>query len=463
MGAPRRKEQTHEQLDVELRPEVRLPWQAHPWRELLRLAWPIGVSMIGYSTMTVVGTAFVGRLGPAALAGVGLGGVAAFTLAVFTIGLLRGVKVMISQAVGAQRPQEARAYLAAGVAIAAVLGVVTALAGQLCALVLPMLASSAEAGELAALYLRIRCLGAPLWMVYAALREGRYGVGDARSPMVATLIANLANIALDYVFILELGLGVGGAAWATVIAHGVELLVLGIFYGRSADARFRWRHVVALWNVGFPTALQFLMEVGSFAVLSAIISSMSEVDMAAHLIALHSIHFSFLPALAVGEAASVLTGQAVGAGEEHLVRRVSLLGLWMAVAYNAMCTIVIVVGAPTIAGLFTEDIHVLTAATSLLHVAAVFQIADGASIIARSSLRGVGDVRFAAVVGICLAWVITPPTCWVLGHLLGYGALGGWLGLCGEITLGAAVFWRRLLSTRWRAAAARTREQVVGA
>jgi MATE family multidrug resistance protein len=302
-----------------------------------------------------------------------------------------------------------------------------------------------------------------MWLAYAALREGRYAVGDARWPMVATLLANAVNVVLDYLFIFVVGLGVAGAAWSTVIAHGVELSVLSFTCGRAMRSRFQWRHVTALWQVGFPTATQFLMEFGSFAVLSAIISSMSEVEMAAHLIALHTIHFSFLPALAIGEAGSVLVGQAVGAGHDHLVRRVSLLGLWMAIGYTGFCTAAIVVAGSNIAAMFTHDPRVIAEAGALLHVAALFQIADGASIIARSSLRGVGDVRFAAIVGIGVAWITTPPTCWFLGHVLGFGAIGGWMGLCVEIAIGATVFWWRLLSNRWQAAAARTRLTVVTA
>ena len=74
-----------------------------PLRELLRLAWPIAVSMLSYSIMTLVDTLLVGRLGPAALAGVGLGGTAAFALLCFSFGLIRGTKTLVSQAVGAGR------------------------------------------------------------------------------------------------------------------------------------------------------------------------------------------------------------------------------------------------------------------------------------------------------------------------------------------------------------------------
>src|SRR5690606_18086486 len=420
----------------------------------------IAVSMLSYSAMTLVDTMFVGRLGPAALAGVGLGGVVSFALVVFSIGLLRGVKVLVSQAVGSGRPERSADFLAAGLVLAAGFGLATVLAGQLVAAVLPALAASAEAGRHAAAYLSVRILGAPLLLTYVAMRETVYGQGHARAPMVGSIAANLTNIALAYLFIFHLDMGVAGAAWSTVASHVVEAGVLVALAGprRMLPA---WRrglpHVRAVWRMGLPNAIQFLIEVGAFTLLTALIAAMSEADMAAHQIALQAIHFSFLPALAVGEAASVMAGQAVGADRDDLVLGVARLGLWLAGAYTALCTLILALGAPVIARMFTPDARVIAAAVPLLYVASAFQVADGANVVARGVLRGTGDVRYPAVVGIVATWSLTPPLCWVLGHLLGMGALGGWIGLSAEIVVTSTIFWWRLVRRGWSGAAARSR------
>ena len=80
--------------------------KARVFRELVSLAWPITVSTLSFTVMTVVDTAFVGRLGPAALAGVGLGGIALWTVVCFGFGLLRAVKVLVSQGVGAGEQEQ---------------------------------------------------------------------------------------------------------------------------------------------------------------------------------------------------------------------------------------------------------------------------------------------------------------------------------------------------------------------
>src|SRR5688500_20141923 len=93
-------------------------------------------------------------------------------------------------------------------------------------------------------------------------------------------------------------------------------------------------------------------------------------------------------------------------------------------------------------------------------VAADFQVLDCANVVARVTHRCTGDVVWPAWVGILTAWVLTPPLTWLLGWHFGLGALGGWIGLCGEIILGAAVLWWRLERGGWRRAAAASRARL---
>ncbi len=435
-----------------------LGWTERPFRELVRLSWPITVSTLSYSAMTLVDTLLVSRLGPAELAGVGLGGTAAFVFLCFSFGLLRGAKTLVAQAVGAGQAGEVQAHRGAAVAAALGIGALTVLATQIVASVLPLLAASPAAGRAAGEYLAVRGLGAPLALLYVALREVRYGSGDAKRPMVATVAANAVNIVLAYVFVFVLHRGVEGAAVATVIAHGVEAGVLVLAErGSLGLLSFGRRHVSELFRVGLPTGLQFTLEVGAFAMLAALLARMPEQEMAAHQIALQVIHFSFLPAFAVGEAGSVLAGQAVGAARDGLVRTVARAAALLAGAYTLACTFVLALGAPLVVAGFTGEPGLAAVAVRLLHVAAVFQVADGLNVVARGTLRGAGDVRVPAVVGVLTSWVFTPPLTWLLGYRFGLGALGGWLGLCAEILVGAAVLWWRLERGGWRPAAAASR------
>src|SRR5262249_37791803 len=153
-------------------------------------------------------------------------------------------KTLVSQAIGANDRDELPALCGATIVTAAALGLVTLVLGQLTAHLLVSLSATPAAGAAARTYMRIRSLSSPMALVYVAMREIRYGEGDSRSPMIATVIANAVNIVLAILFLFVLRMGVAGAALATVIAHTVELGVLATAAQQPwRQLNFRWRHV----------------------------------------------------------------------------------------------------------------------------------------------------------------------------------------------------------------------------
>jgi MATE family multidrug resistance protein len=441
-----------------------LPWVDRPLEELIRLSWPVTVSMLSFSIMSLVDALFVGRLGPEQLAGVGLGGTMAYTLVSFGFGLVRGGKTLVSQAVGAGRRSEAGGYLGASLIVGFAFGLLAiAMSWPMGALISRTVATAAE-GQHFRTYLMARALGAPSAMVFGALREVRYGEGDSRSPMVATIIANFVNLVLAYTFIFPLHLGVAGAGYATAIAQTVEPLVLVVYQQRRGwgISKMRREHVDAVVRVGVPLGLQSLLEMGAFALLATIVASMSPLQMAAHQIALQIVSFSFLPAFAIGESAAVMAGQAVGAVRDDLVLPIARLAARVVTSYTGFCSIAFFVLAGPIASAFTHDLALRAVAARLLRISVVFLTMDGLNLVSRAVLRGTGDVRFPAWVGVICSWVLTPPLAWLLGYHFGMGAFGGWLGLSGEVFVGAALQWLRLWRGGWLPHAHRMRAEVVG-
>ncbi len=430
-----------------------LEWERAPFKALVRLAWPIVISMLSVSTMTLIDTLFVSRLGSPAVAGVGLAGVLTFSLWCFPMGLVRAVKILVSQAVGGGRPEQIQPYTAAALAVAVVLGVLVTLIGIGVAPLLPSLTASARSGQLAAEYLSVRVLGSVLFLVLIAVQEVRQGFGDTRTMMFTTLLGNSLNVALDYTFIFVFDWGVAGAAWASNCALLCETLVLGGLHIRRPGFEFRGMsvlHVRKLLKLGIPSGVQFGLEVSSFGLMVLILSSFSELHTAAHQIAIQVLHFAFLPAHAFGEAGSVLAGQAVGARRHELVGVVSKLTLRLALAYALICGAVIFFGAGGIVGAFTQEAQLWSLTVNLFMIMAVFQFFDAANLVARGVLRGTGDVRFVAIVGIIAAWICTPPLTYLLGVRLGLGVYGAWVGISGEVLIATFVLWRRLSGEAWR-------------
>jgi MATE family multidrug resistance protein len=194
-----------------------------------------------------------------------------------------------------------------------------------------------------------------------------------------------------------------------------------------------------------------------------LVAQMSATDAAAHQMVLHLVNVSFLPAHALGEAAAVLVGQAVGAGREVLVPKVARRALALGAGYaTACCVTYAIIGGLVAHAMAAGDEGLADRATTLVHVSLAFLIADAANVIARGVLRGASDVRYAAVLGILTAWLTTPPLTWLLGVECGLGVVGGWIGLALEIVVGAALYWLRIYRGGWRPAAAAARRAMAG-
>jgi MATE family multidrug resistance protein len=412
--------------------------------------------------MTVVDTAFVGRLGPASLAGVGLGGIALWTVVCFGFGLLRAVKVLVSQGIGAGEQALVLPFLGAGLCAALSLSALSLLIGLPIAHYLPHFSASPEAGRVAYTYMSIRLLGAPIVLLSCAIREARYGFGDSRSPMYAALASNALHIPLNYLMIFTAGWGIAGAAYATLF---VQLFELAWMLAIQAKPGFglrgvRLRHVRDVFRLGVPTGCEFLLGVAAFSALVLLIARMSESDLAAHQVSLQVLHFAFMPTVSIGEAASVLAGRAVGANQDNRVLEVAKNALVLAGAYALLCALIFLSCAVPLLRLFSTDPGVQRVGVHLLYVAAGFQLLDAANIVARSVLRGTGDVRVPALLSICSGWCFVPTLTWFWGIHQGLGAVGGWLALTVDICFGALLFWWRLARGDWLPAARRSRERL---
>lgn len=441
---------------------AKLRWKKKPFPELVRLSWPIMVSLLSFSVITLVDTLFVGQLGAAPLAALGLGGPAVFTVMCLALATFSGAKVLFSQAQGAGRGELVQPLIGAFMVLALGFGVGLALVVQGVALGLPWLSVDPETGELARTYASIRGLGAPLIVLGAAIVNLRLGLGDSKSSMRAALVANFVNVPLNVLFIYSLGWGVAGAAWATVLARAVELGVL-IWIQKSDGFGLRvWRasDLRAVLRTGLPVGIERVLDVTAFFLLVVLLARMSEVDVAAHQIALQVAHFSFLPLIALGESASVMTGQAVGANRDKLIYAVARIATFSGTAYAALCSTLVVLFAEPLAHMFTPDRAVRELSVQVLYVTALLQLVQAPYAVLKGLLRGTGDVRAVALVATVTAWVFTPPLTAVLGGWAGLGAVGGWAALCIEVVVGIGILLHRLATGAWLPAARRVRRDL---
>lgn len=429
-------------------------------RDVLGLAWPIMISMLSRTAMTTADSLFVGQLGTAPMAAVGLAGVMCWMGLSTGMGLLSSVQVTSAQRTGSGRHEVVRRLLWQGVWLALGLGLLSALTAPLGPWIFPLMGATEQAAPLASSYFAIYMLAAPVTFINVALMGWFQGRGDTRTPMVATVAANLLNIAIDPLFIFGWGpvpaMGMPGAAVATVISVTMSMAFLAWRARRLAGAPVRPNAPLLreLWRIGLPVGIQWTLDVASFVAFVALLARVGEAHLAAHVIAIRIVSISFLPGHAVGEASGVLVGQAIGARQPEQARHAWRAGTRVATVVMVLASAIFVFFPVPLVAVFGAEEEVLHVGTSLLMVAAFFQVFDAVALVALGSLRGAGDTRWPMFVCVATAWLIKLPVGVLLAIPLGFGAAGAWMGLTVEIIVLAALAVWRVRGDQWLTVAA---------
>jgi multidrug resistance protein, MATE family len=427
---------------------------------MFSLALPVVLAELGWMTMGLVDTLMVGPIGPEAIGAVGIGSSLFLGICIFGMGLLLGLDPLVSQAFGAGRLDECHQWLVHGVALSLLLSVPATLLVMAMSASLGVLGFHPDVLRLAQPYLSVLAWSIPPLLVYSSLRRYLQGMGVVRPVMIALATANVLNVAVNWVLIFgHLGapaLGVPGSAWATVAARAVMcgFLIAVILYrehGRrpglfETPLRIEWTRMRRLIALGFPAASQVTLEVGVFAAATALAGRLAPAALAAHQIALNIAGFTFMVPLGVASAGAVRVGHAVGRGDAAGAARSGWTALLFGTLFMACASAVFLLIPGALIGAFTSDASVLRIGTSLLFVAAVFQLFDGLQGVATGVLRGLGDTRTPMLWNLGAHWIIGLPLGYGLCFVAGLGVIGLWWGLSsGLIICGAAlvIVWSR--------------------
>ncbi len=427
-------------------------------RRVLALAWPVMLSMLSYSLMSGADALFVGRLGTVPLAAIGLAVTATFLFLALPIGLVRGLRVATAQATGAGRHGAVHALAWQAVWLPLVAGGVVASLSGLGPWVFAHLGATPAVQAEALAYFHVRVLGAPLALFVLAFTAWFEGRGNTRTPMIANVTANLLSIGLDAVLVPGLGpvpaLGIRGAAWAGMISLAVAasiLLVAALPTLRSVSWRPDRDLLGESARLGFPIGVQRFLDVAAWTVLTGVLASLGDAQLAAHVLAIRILMLSFLPGLAIAEATAVLVGQAVGARDVEAAHRSWKAGSWVAFTVMGIGGLFFVAIPTLLIAPFHAAPEVVPIAIRLLWIAAAFQLVDSVATVTYFSLDGAGDTRFTLVASIVLSWCVKLPVGVLGASWGGLGAVGAWLGLTGEIVVLLVVLLVRWRSRRWYA------------
>lgn len=422
----------------------------------LRLATPLAAQQVGLVMMSLVDTAILGRYHPDALAGAGIGNGLVFALTCIGLGVVLGLDPLIAQALGAKEHGRTPALLRDGIGVAVRAGAVITLG--LCAMPLvlgladvePAVASEAE------VYVYARALGTVPFLGQIALRSFLQAHGRTTPLIVAVVVGNVVNFALDWALIFgvpALGIPALGSIGAAIATSAV-IVGTAAYYARCAAQVTRALSASSsapkpaapdIMRIGVPIGLQLFAEVAAFVLVGVLAGRLGGTPAAAHQVALQLASVPFSITIGIGAAAAVRVGLAVGGGDHAGARRAGLVSLGLGAAVMSTSAAIFVLAARPLAGLFTNGAAVIAAAIPLVQIAAVFQLSDGAQAVAAGALRGAGDTRAAFVANVLGHYLVGMPVALVLAFGFDRGAPGLWWGLSAGLTGTAAALIARFV------------------
>lgn len=415
------------------------------------------IGQIGHVMVGLADSIMIGGLGTVALAAGAFANSVFVVPMVFGIGMAYGLTTPIANADGEGAPLKARSFLKHGIYLNGLVAVLMFLLLLAFQKLLPFMGQEAAVLEESRSYFTIICLSLIPLLGFLTFKQFAEGLSDTRVAMLISIGANLINIGLNYLLIYgHLGfpkLGLDGAGLATLIARILMLLSMAIYVFRKPafkvyTAGIEWLQLEkerfrTLFNIGFPSGLQYIFEVSTFAMAAVMAGWINAESLAAHQIAISLASVSYMAASGFGAAANVRVSNQLGAGNIPSLRRAAHSNFILVLALMIIFGLIYLFGRFYFPSFYSNDPTVIALSAQLLVVAVAFQIFDGMQVTTLSALRGLSETRIPTLIVFVSYWIIGFAACYTLGFTFNLGPLGIWIGLAtGLIVASSLLFWR---------------------
>ncbi|WP_201766909.1 MATE family efflux transporter [Chrysiogenes arsenatis] len=439
------------------------PWPhlLREWRALVGVAYPIVLSQLAQVAMGFVDTLMAGRVSPDDLAAVAIGFSLWLPLFLLCGGILMALTPLGAHACGANDSRGVGALVRQGLWLALLLGCAGAFLLTQGVEVMLLMGADQNVISIAKGYLQGVAWGFPAAIIFCALRSYSESLSLTRPIMVTSLVGLAINIPLNYLLIYGYGwipaFGGAGCGYATGVVMWISMAVMiGITrwsprYQSTSPWQWGWpslRSMGTIVQLGLPIGIAVFIETTIFAVVALLLVPLGSVVVAGHQIALNFASVLFTLPYSIGCAMTVRIGNALGAGEHIEARFRAFAGMILSSSGALVSGTLTLVGAATIAALYSPDSAVREVATTLLVFAALFQLSDATQLAAAGALRGYKDTRVPMFITVLAYWIIGLPLGMILGVTSWWreplGASGLWIGLTAGLSCAAVLLTLRL-------------------
>ncbi|MEW6185283.1 MAG: MATE family efflux transporter [Thermodesulfobacteriota bacterium] len=431
---------------------------------LVTLSWPIMVHNALYMVGQTVDMIWIGRLGSAAVAGVGTAFIVHMLVLSAKMGLVGGARAMVARAIGSGDFQRANHIGTQAFVVSVLYGIFFSFLGLIfSSQIMSIFGLKPGVAALGADYMRMLFGGwifYSLWLMAFSLMQSS---GDATTPMYIHLFTRSVQLILSPFLVFGWWvfprLGVQGAALAMIIgqALGMFISLWILFLGENSRLRLTLRGfrldlvcIRQMIRIGLPALIMGVQGNLGQTVLMKIMVPFGTLAVAAHTLNQRVEMFVLMPGLGLGMGAGVLVGQNLGAKQP---RRAEQTG-WMATAilegFMVLCAAAVLLLAPSLMRLFTIEPELIQIGSTFLRIAATGYLVQGFILCLQNAISGSGDTLPPMFISILSTWLILLPSAFLLPRLTGLGVYGIRWALVLSLVFGAAAYIVYFQKGRWK-------------
>jgi len=427
-------------------------------RQIFIFALPMLLGNVFQQMYNIVDTIIIGRyIGTDALAAAGASFPVIFVLVSLVIGITTGTTIIISQYYGAKDYEAVkRAIDTAFIFLFFASILLTILGLVFIEDIWRLIGLPEHLIPDATRYFSVYAAGLVLMFGYNAISAVLRGLGDSRTPLYFLIISTILNIGFDLLFVLVFGWGIGGVAFATVLAQGIAFGLSVIYLNRTHQLiRFSFRGLTFDWDIfrkslriGVPTGMQHtFVSLGMLALIS-IVNRFGTNTIAAYTIAWRIDSFAAMPAMNFGLALTTFVGQNLGAGRSERVREGLKATLLMTTGVSLTVTLIAWLYGRQLMGIFTTNQEVIEIGYNYLVIVSSFYVVFSSMFVTQAVMRGAGDTLIPMFITLIALWLLRIPA----SHLLSlrFGAVGIWWGIPVAWLFGFVAAYIYYRTGRWK-------------
>ena len=417
-----------------------------------------------YMVGQTVDMIWIGRLGSAAVAGVGTAFIVHMLVLSAKMGLVTGARAMIARAMGSGDIQRANHVGSQGLVVSIVYGVFFSILGLIFSgKIMDLFGLKPEVAAQGTAYMRMLFGGwifYSLWLMAFSLMQAS---GDTTTPMYIHLVTRCVQLILSPFLIfgwwLFPQLGVKGAALAMIIGQGLGMIISLRILFRGEKSRLKLTlkgfrlDVGSIWQmvkIGLPALVMGVQGNLGQTLLMKIIAPFGTLAVAGHTLNQRVEMFVLMPSFGLGTGAGVLVGQNLGARQPQRAERTGWIATALVEGFMALCAVAVLIGAPGLMSIFTREPELIGLGSDFLRIACAGYLMNGIITGLQTSISGSGDTMAPMVISIISTWTILLPAAFLLPRFTDLGVYGIRWAMVLSLTFGAIAYTIYFRLGRWK-------------